>query len=192
MAANTFIVTIAGTDYPAYADLATANAYLAAKLDATAWVALTDDQKGAALVSMTRTLDRQVWQGAPTDGYEPPAGMAWPRSGLSYPDGTPVDSTSIPDAVVYACIEGANLLASGSDLESTSSTASLTRSLKAGSVAIEYFRQIDQQSRFPQAIMELIGFWLGGSNSGMVAVATGTCGETAFGDCEQYDVNQAF
>lgn len=183
-------VTIGSNTYDVYADLPTAQAYLAAQLTAITWndPNTTPDQQSAALVSMTRVLDRQKWQGEQTDGYET---HAWPRSGLIYADGTDVDPTIVPDALVNACMEGAAQLLDGSTLEDVSTTQNITRSLKAGSVQIEYFREIDGSPRFPQVIMELIGLWLGGMSAiPFGAQAKGTDGKTAFRDT--YDVKQGF
>jgi len=180
-------VVINGNTYSAYADLVTANLYLAAQIQAVDWAGATDDQKGSALVTMSRIIDRTRWQGTQTDGYED---HAWPRSGLSYPDGTPVDPNSIPSQIVDACCEGAALLIAGDTFQDTASTFNTTKVLKAGSVMIENFRQIGPQPRFPQIIQELIGLWLGGSTTPRGAVSSGTCGKTIFN--ETYDVNRGF
>lgn len=58
------IVTIASVDYEVYADVATADAYLAADLRLNAiWSAATADDKARAMVTATRLLNRQSWQG---------------------------------------------------------------------------------------------------------------------------------
>jgi hypothetical protein len=181
-------VEIFGNSYDSYADLPTAIEYLSANIEASDFLTASADVQGQALVSMTRTLNRQQWQGKQTDGYET---MAWPRSGLFYPDGTPVDPNSIPDAVVSACCEGAADLCAGSNLMDAANTFNYTKRLKAGSVEIENFRQVDDVPRFPQVVQELIGFWLGGGGDLPVgSQSSGTCGKTIFN--ESYDVNRGF
>jgi hypothetical protein len=182
-------VTINGVDYDVYADLPTAQAYLAAQITATAWNAADPTTQSQALVSMTRTLDRQLWQGAQTDGYET---HAWPRTGLYYPDGTPVDPESVPLALVDACCEGAAQLVDGSTLQDVANTFNYDKVIKAGSVSVEKFRQVDDAPRFPQVVQELIGFWLGGDSSNIPvgARSTGTGGRSIMG--EKYDVNRGF
>lgn len=183
-------VTINGVNYDVYADLATANDYLAAQISAATWndAGTTDEQRSQALVSMTRTLDRQRWVGTQTDGYET---HAWPRSGVFYPDGTPVDPGLVPQAIIDACCEGAAQLLDGNGIQDSPDTFDYNRVVKAGSVMVERFRQTDPQPRFPQVVAELIGFWLGGGqNLPADSLSSGTGGKTIFN--EQYDVNRGF
>jgi hypothetical protein len=182
-------VTIGGVDYESYVDLADAQRYLAAQIEATAFLAATPDQQGAALVSMTRTIDRQTWQGTATDGY---ANGAWPRTGLFYPDGvTPVPPDVVPFQIIDAVCEGASLLINGSNLQDVPNTFNTQKSLKAGSVEVVNFRTTDPSPRFPQVVQELVGYWLGGGSGFPVgSVASGTGGRTVFN--EQYNVNQGF
>jgi hypothetical protein len=181
-------VTIGGNDYASYVDLADAQVYLAAQVTATDWAAATPDQQSAALVSMSRTLDRQPWLGTQTDDYET---HAWPRSGLFYADGiTPVDPNTVPDAIVNATCEGAAQLLAGVQIEDEATTFNFTKSLKAGSVEIVNFRQVDPAPRFPQVVQELIGLWLGGQFTLQGSKSSGTRGRSIME--EQYDVRRGF
>jgi len=79
----------------------------------------------------------------------------------------------------------------GSDVqENVTPGANLTQSLKAGSVAISYFRGEWIGTRLPTVLQELLGFWLAASvlaiSSG--AIAYGTDRESQFED--EYDLNQ--
>ena len=179
-------VTINGVVYEVYGDLPDANAYLQAQITATAWAAASDLTKSQALVSMTRVLDRQKWLGQPTDGY---LGMAFPRTGIFYPDNQPVDPGIVPFEVIFATFEGAAQLVAGVSIEDVASTFNYNRLIKAGSVEIEYFRQTGAAPRFPQVIMELIGQWLGGVGQ-VAARAFGTRKRSIMG--EKYDVSRAF
>ena len=63
-------VSITGEDYPSYSDVETADLYLAADVSRAAiWAALEEDpDKGRALVTATRLLQRQSWvAGSPPD-----------------------------------------------------------------------------------------------------------------------------
>lgn len=183
------VVTINGNDYDCYIDLADALIGWAAQPEAITILAMTPDQQGMYLVAMTRTIDRQVWQGAPTDEYQEPT--AFPRTGLFFSDGvTPVPSDVVPMQVSEATAAGAALLANGSTLQDQPNTFNNTQKLKAGSVEIDYFRNIDPQPRFPQIIQELIGLWLGGAFTLQGSRASGTNGKTIFN--ELYDVNRGF
>lgn len=136
-------VSIGSDDYTSYADTDTADTYLAASVTVAGWADASDDNKAKALVSATRLLDRQTW----IDGY------------------TTFDARIAVQAIVDACCELAGLFIDGTtDVLTSSSTEQSTKSLKAGSVAIEYFRQNPAlAARFPTNVQELIGPYLAGS-----------------------------
>lgn len=143
-------VSIGSDDYTSYADLDTADTYLAASVTVQGWSTATDDTKGKGLVSATRLLDRQLW----ATGY------------------TTFDERLAIPAIVNACCELAGMFIDGStDPLTSSTTVQTTQSLKAGSVAITYFR-IDPNlaARFPTIIQELVGPYLAG-NANTVATA---------------------
>lgn len=175
-------VTIATVDYDAYLTLAAAESYLGAQITAAAWQASTDDdQKGRGIVSGTRFIDRQGWQGEKTD---PDQAHAFPRTGLTYDDGSEVPSDAVPQEVLDANCELAALLVDGSNLQEVSNPGEQNvQSLKAGSTAISYFRTDAQAGqRLPQVVQELLGRWLSGAAPALLGVATGTDGEDAFAD----------
>lgn len=183
----TYTVTIGAVSYDAYASNQIADDYMAAQISSagTAWRAATETDQDRALVSATRLIDRQVWQGTRDDQYFP---LAFPRSGLVDADGVAVDAYSVPQRVIDACCELAAALLDGSSAQDQASTESLTQSLAAGSVSISYFRSAEQTSgRFPQPVQELIGLWLAGNGISIVGTSTGTDEESAFGVA--YDFN---
>ncbi len=154
---NTFAVTIGGTDYPSYADQVTADDYLAASLTVSGWTAADAATKAKALVTATRLIDRQVW----SDGY------------------ATFDQRKVVQAFVDACCELAGGFVDGStDAIDNASTEQTTKSLKAGSVAIDYFR-IDPMTatRFPTVVQELLGSYLAG-NVDALAAGAGYAGGT--------------
>ncbi len=116
-------VEIGGNDYPAYADIAFADLYLAADaLRAARWAAITDpDTKGRYLVSATRLLQRLCW----TDGA---------------PDPT-------VDPVLVAISEATSLMAADIALKpatgDSASTGTDIKRAKAGSAEVEFFRNFD-------------------------------------------------
>ena len=181
-------VSIDGVDYDVYISQADANAYLAGQIAATAWRAETDeDQKDRAIISATRLLDRQLWQGEKTD----PAQLhAFPRTGLTYPDsGDAVDSATVPQEVIDATAELASIMLDGSDVQTNvDPNTSLVQSLKAGSVAISYFRGEPLASRLPTIIEELLGFWLAGRATYATVTSYGTDRESQFEDA--FDFNE--
>lgn len=183
-------ITIDGTDFDTYVDLDAANTYLKGQISAASWLAETDeDQKARAIVSATRFIDRQRWQGTKTDSAQ---AHAFPRQGLTYADsGDAVASDSVPQEVLDATCELASALLDGSEVQTnTQPNSNLTQSLKAGSVAISYFRGDDQAGRFPQIIQELLGFWLAGSIVAASSIATGTDRESRFENEDRFTVNR--
>ena len=173
-------VTIAGNSYDTYRSLAETETYLEAQIEAAAWQASTDDnQKGRGIVTATRFIDRQEWQGEKTD---PAQAHAFPRTGLTYADGSEVPSDAVPTEVLDAESELASMLVDGTDVQNVSNPAEkMIQSLKAGSTAISYFRgDAGLGQRFPQIVHELLGRWLAGAGAGLVGIATGTDGEDAF------------
>lgn len=180
-------VTISGNDYDTYRDLADTEEYLEAQISAATFQASTDDnQKGRAIVSATRFLDRQEWQGEKADQYQV---HAFPRTGLTYVDGSDVPSDAVPTEVLDAESELAAIMIDGTDVQGTNAPGAQTiQSLRAGSAAITYFRGEEQLSRFPQIVHELLGRWLLGAAPGLVSIATGVDGEDEF-DEDRFGLN---
>lgn len=172
------IVTIGGTDYEVYQDAAEITLYAQAQLgaDADNWLATTDaTMKDRAAVSSTRLLNSLAWSGEPTDEYQP---LAWPRDGMFDAQEQPLPDNVIPQAVLDCNSLIAMALLNGTPVENDPNTQ-ITRTLKAGSVMIEYFRNIDPLSILPQNMMQLVGLWLGGTTP-FAGEASGTGGCTSF------------
>lgn len=174
----TQVVTINGVEYDTYVSVTQVDEYANGSLTAGAWEALTNDDKGRVIVSVTRWIDSQCWKGEKVDPDQP---LAWPRTIGNYA------------SIEVASIQLSLLLAANPDLANQSmglvaATADGgTKRLKAGSVEIEYFRKLDftifgngMVSPFPVGIMRLIGDWLCDSRGG----TWGGAGSKAFGTCE--------
>lgn len=179
-------VTIGASTYNVYADVATADEYYNGSTDYATWAALSTDEKARALVSATRLLDRQRWQGTQTvDGQD----LAWPRAGVVDCAGEAVDDSVIPQSVIDASMVLALYDATGSNVQTSATSEDLTKSLAAGSVSISYFRADSANyARFPLPVMELIGCFLAGfgaTSPGVGALSYGTDGESYNGDFSQ-------
>ena len=146
-------VTISGTDYTVYADVATADAYLQAERQfSTSWAAATDDQKAASLVSATRYIDRQTWQSAYDTVAERQASQAF------------IDATCILAALVNLDTEAL----------SASNTFNDKKRVKAGSVEVEYMRLPSSSATLmPTVVHALIGGYLASSQTYTSVYATG-------------------
>lgn len=84
--------TIAGSEYPAYATIAEADAYLAIDLQySQTWNGLTDVRKMTLLAAATRLLDGLNWRGIRSAAGQ---ATAWPRSGIRDAAGNAI--TGIP------------------------------------------------------------------------------------------------
>lgn len=168
-------VTINSTPYDVYADIQEADEYLAASMGSSIWFASSEDVKAQALVTATRTIDRQCWLGTPT--FTSLDSLAWPRTNTGV---SGVEDDVVPLNIVNGSIELANLLVNGSDVQSNPTpTAQTLNIIKAGSVSLTYFRpdmtqQAQQDSRFPLIVQELVGAYMCGAQSALVGIATGT------------------
>lgn len=172
-------VDINGNTYDVYVSVAEVDEYANGSLTADAWQAMVADDKARVLVSVTRWIDSQCWQGEKVDPAQP---LAWPR--------TIGDIATIELAATQLAI----LLAANPELADQSmglvtvAADGGTKRLKAGSVEIEYFRKLQftiyssgAVSPFPAGIMRLIGAWLCANSGGS---AWGASGSVAFGTCE--------
>lgn len=174
-------VTIGASDYETYSDVAEADIYFNGSSQFSDWAAVTDDNKARGLVSSTRLLDRQSWQGEKAE-TSPDTTLDFPRTGLTDCQGDASDE----DANLALAVEASQLLAldilSGESVETSRSTEDLTKRLKAGSVELENFRaQIGANSRFSVDVMELIGCFLASNVTIAGSIGSGTDG-TALDD----------
>jgi DnaT-like ssDNA binding protein len=170
--ANESVVLIASQPYDVYAPLDYANLYLQANFLASGWFDLTDDQRGSALVTATRLIDRQCWLGSPT-GLSGQT-LQWPRTGTGV-DG--VDDTIVPQGIIDGSVELAFAIIDGNDAVSNQVPGvQKIRDLAAGAVHISYFRLAEgaaaQTNRFPLPVQELVGKYLCGAGSGIDSLVT--------------------
>lgn len=111
-------------------------------------------------------------------------------------DGITDMATLIPLLITYGVIELAFEISLDVTLEGSQSTASNIKIAQAGSAKVEFFRPggafgLAGASRFPTVVMEYIGSYLCGSGSStMGGIASGTCDDSQFDDCDRSDVNQ--
>lgn len=167
---------IGSQSFEGYANVGEADAWLAASIVASNWQASTDDDKKTkCLVSATRWIDGQQWQGEPVHEFH-----AFPRSGLENSLGEELPTDEIPTEVNIGCIELANELFVNPTLFTTISKTT-AKSLGAGPARIEYFRPesgVQVQTVFPKSVMQWLGKWLSGAGVAGVPVATGTHGDS--------------
>lgn len=161
-----FTVTISGVVNPIeiYGGTAAAVDYLGSSSSdgAVAWTALAADARSRALVDATRFIDRQSWQGA-ADGQGGTT-LKWPRTGVANADGTAVDSTTVPAALVQAVFELAALIAVDASVQSAVDSGSNISAVGAGTARVSYFRPTSAATGnatvLPTVVNALVGQWL--------------------------------
>lgn len=138
------------------------------------WQSLDPGTQEQALVTATRMLDRQTWQGLPTAN---PQSLQWPRTGVTDKYNQPVDPSSVPQNIIYAECELAMAIYSDPTVQTNKDNSSNIKSVKGGPAEVQFFRPINA-GRFPTIVQELISQFLsGGTPAGMVS---GNCGESKF------------
>jgi hypothetical protein len=102
----------------------------------TAWLELSDDDKGRTLVSADDFIDSLAWQGTATGTLNGnPTSRQWPRSGIEG-----VDPTTIPNAIVEASFELAVMIAASPDLPNKLDQGSnISSASGGGGVSVSYF-----------------------------------------------------
>jgi Putative DnaT-like ssDNA binding protein len=177
---------VVGTN--SYITVADADTYFEHSINADAWKAATEDTKTSALVSATRSLDRQNWQG---EKYQdaPTQVLDFPRSGLTDSEGNSVDETTVPQEVIDATCEYGLGLIEDNDLASQENTGSNIKVLKAGSAEIEYIRG-SRGKRFGTIVFELIGLWLEGTSAYSGPFVSGASNESGLSDT--FDLNRGY
>lgn len=185
-------ITIGTTVTEVYGDLAAANAYFIAAIQADPWTAASSSTKNKALVTATRVFERTGWQGQPTEPIDKsvipaPSGfqeLQWPRTGLVDINGVAVPTTSIPQELVDGNFEYALALINDAALQQTAQQGTnlkvdkLTERVEGAiTVATEqqFFRAtIGKLGEFPNITQELVGLWLDSTTSGDGVFASGT------------------
>jgi hypothetical protein len=180
-------VTINGKTYETYATVEQVDDYANGSLNVADWDALLEDDKGRAVVTATRWIDSQCWIGDKVDPDQP---LKWPRviAGVTIPVAPQIEMATILLSI---------LIASNPELPDqmignvAGSADGGTKRLKAGSVEIEYFRNLSftvfgngSVAPFPSYIMSVLGDWLcarGGSAGNAGATSFGTCMDATVG-----------
>jgi len=184
-------VTISSVDYNVYGltsnPVGDATSYLAGILGAADFAALSADDQARALVSATKWLDRLQWSGAPTDP-DTPQPLAFPRTGLPTCRGITYADNIVPDPIVQAMFELAEILAADATAQNSSGQGSNIKKVGAGSAQVEFFQPTinsASDTRLPQVAQDLVACFLAGSATNK-ATATGTGNSSAF-DEDDFD-----
>lgn len=191
------VLNIGGVNYNSYASVAEADARIAVDpTRATAWAALAIAVKEANLVAATYRLDLLIWQGEKTGGASQI--NKWPRTGVVYPDGTPVTTTDVPLEVQDATSLLAGSITLSAKNANAGSSGSNIKRVKGGSAEVEFFvGTLGTAADAPlqdETVFALIGPFLEGStiSSETGALASGTDGESSFCDRDAFGRTRGF
>jgi len=173
-------VTIQGTDYDIYGTHADAKVYFNAYSGTSSFLAAANQEQLKLLVTATRMMDRQPWQGLPTDQTTPQP-LEWPRTGVIDRNGAAVDDSEPPDKIEWGTYELAEAIAADSTVQTTSNSGTNVKRdklrQKVGDLEeeteTEYFKGTASGSsaapRFPTIVNELVREYLQ-SGAGLIGI----------------------
>lgn len=192
-----FTVSIAGVtpDTEVYGGLPAAINYIGAKFGQTslAWLGLSSDQQGQTLVTATRYIDEQPWDGDATGLVgTTPTTLQFPRLGLKRND-IDVDSTTVPPEVVQAVFELSILIAQKPTIVDQVDQGSNIQSVGGGGApSVSYFAQTSAArgtaTVMPTVVQRLLGRFLATPAANLAGGAAGT-GRTCSGYSQQRQYN---
>jgi hypothetical protein len=159
-----FTVTIGANTYEVYSDVAAATVYIAAIFgpQSAAWLALSADSQAQTLVSATRYLDEQPWDG--TRNGTGGTTLQWPRDNVTV-DGTAVDATTVPPEFPKALAELAVLIAADPTLPGKADQGSNIQAANAGGgTGVTFFSPSSARTGtatvMPVVVQRLVGKYL--------------------------------
>jgi len=144
------IATPGAADANSFATVEQSDTYHATRLYAAAWTSAKVGQKEAALITATRILNGLEWDG---DIASDEQALRFPRTGLTDPDGRPIDDETIPTFLVEATCEFGRLLLESDRLADPDSAG--IHKVKAGPVEVEFDR-LDRPALLPLSVFSLI------------------------------------
>lgn len=147
-----------GTD--TYLSLADANTYWDENTGGTNWATASDAEKEKALRAATQYVDKHYsWLGNHPGNSQ---GLSWPRLNVVDKDGRTIGGNVIPDAVKNATAYIAEqVLADGGILPKRNRNSSI-KSVKAGSVEVEYDDMAPTRTHYDYADLILSKLTKGG------------------------------
>lgn len=177
--ANPDTITIGGTPFDVYGPRSDADDYFQGKLNRTAWTGANGASRDRALVSATRLLDLEQWQGVPTD-LTTPQPLAWPRTGVVDKNGQPVGINAFPNDLLSGYYELAVAIVGDPALDEAANQDANIKRVQADVVNVTFFRPVSG-TRFPTSVHNYIKQFLDAGSTVLGGVASGTdeCSEFA-------------
>ena len=184
-------IVIDSRNYTSYASVAEADIRL--RVDPVRyaiWQVLGTEDKGIYLVAATYRLDLLLWGGEKAGGAS--QANKFPRTGLTYPDGTAVSSSEVPLEVENGTILLAGTIAGDLEAADSGTSGSNIEEVKAGKVNVKFFRPTTGAPIQDESVFDLISPFLSGGGGNLFGCATGTDGTSAFSETDPYGLTQGF
>ena len=161
-------VTISAVTYTVYGDATGLSEYAGGSFTWSAtYTAASVTQRAQALVEATRLLDRQRWDGDKTSSAQ---ALAWPRDSVT---ATPASGVAVtdgvtPDEIVTGAYELALAMLAKPAVVAGGATGSTVQTATAGNASVTFFSPT-LGGRFPDRVMELVGWAYGSTSSDLPA-----------------------
>ena len=170
-------ITVESNDFVAYASVGEVDTAMSVDpVRSSGWDALSNSEKEIRIIAATHRLNILSWLGQKAGG--PTQKNAWPRSGLTYEDGSDVPDDEVPYAVELAT---AIIAANAPRTTAQTSSGGAVKKIKAGSAEIEYSEGVVVSSTISKleddAAHALIKQWVSGSDLSLASAG----GIAAFG-----------
>jgi hypothetical protein len=185
--ANPDTITIGSDTFNVYGPRADADTYFNGKINRDSWSGAAATTKDRALVTATRLLDLEPWEGAPTDLVTPQP-VAWPRTGVTDKNGQSVGTSIFPTDLLYGYYELAQALVDNPSLDESADQDSNIKEVMADVVAVKFFRPTSG-TRFPTTVHNFIAQFL--SLDATASFSSGTDQESTF-ESELYPLGEAW
>jgi hypothetical protein len=170
---STIDPTVGGAASNSYVDVATADTYFDNRTNAGAWNNVVDtDDKARSLIMATDRIDQEKFRGNVASSTQR---LKFPRTGISYDDGTAIPSTVVPRQVCNATMELALEILRGGTTDVLAATGlEQFKSIRAGTVDItmrdplqpeqyldpEATALANQRNQLPPQVQRLLRRWL--------------------------------
>jgi hypothetical protein len=164
-------ITISGVVWTVYESSTNCEAFENSRAGSTWPQTGTNPAKDTALVTATRWMNEQKWQGTVTT---PGQALAWPRTGVVDINGAAVAGNVTPNEILWGYYELATaLLADPTILDNALGQASNVKAVRAGSAEVRFFRPVGG-SRLPTSVFEMIRVFLASQVGVAVGLSSGT------------------
>lgn len=167
------IVTVGDPNANSYVDVGFADTFFDNRVNSGAWINVVDsDDKTRALIMATDRIDQEKFRGSKASSTQR---LNFPRSGISYDDGTPVPTTIIPRQVCNATCEMALAILNAGKTDILSATGlEQFKDIRAGNVSLtmrdplqpeqyldpEATSQANQRGNLPPQVERWLRRWL--------------------------------